>query len=315
MLGAYFGSTKIIQGAAGLGQGPLTAYADGVVGGSVQNPEMPGPLTSYHDGSLGAADGMLSAFADGVVGGAPPEFQMPGKLAAYHDGSLGWYDQAAHGLGQDENDTSAWNNGVLGPHQDDMTAVGPLQSYHDGSLGAYATAMGADPAPTLDLGDAHTMQELKTAMALTAPGQTATPDAQKVYTPDWYTNGIWDPQATLLWEYIVSAIPAFKGKSVSIDIGAQSYPNAVGIGFLVAALSAPQSGTYGPDYMKANLPILYSWFTAGGGNVLPPFLSLADKTTGTRSDSTSIKMSTIAMYGLGAVAALGLVLVLRKKRK
>jgi hypothetical protein len=35
MLGAYFGSTRITQGAGGLGQdGELQAYADGVVGGN-----------------------------------------------------------------------------------------------------------------------------------------------------------------------------------------------------------------------------------------------------------------------------------------
>ena len=59
-LGAYFGSTRITQGAGGLGQdGPLMAYADGVVGG---NPDesTPGQLFAYHDGSLGLGqDGPL----------------------------------------------------------------------------------------------------------------------------------------------------------------------------------------------------------------------------------------------------------------
>jgi hypothetical protein len=52
-MGAYFGSTRINEGAAGLGQGPLQAFADGVVGGAASNPDMPGPLQAYHDGSLG----------------------------------------------------------------------------------------------------------------------------------------------------------------------------------------------------------------------------------------------------------------------
>ncbi len=316
-MGAYFGSTKIIQGAAGLGDGPLQAFADGVVGGSAENPDMPGPLFAYHDGSLGDADGQLLAFADGVVGGAPPAYQMPGELLAYKDGSLGWYDQAAQGIGATDEEvdpTSSWHDGILGSRTVNIPG-GTLMAYHDGSLGAYARAIGAAEQNVLDLGDANVLKELKTAMALIAPENTATMEAQKVYTPDWYTSGVWDPQASLLWQYIVSKTAAFKGKTVSADMGANSYPNATGIGFMVAALSAPQSGTYGPEWTKNNLPALYAWFTSGGGTVLPPYLSLADKTKGVRAATSEMKMSTVAMYGLGAVALLGVVLVMRKKRR
>ncbi len=317
-LGAYFGSTRIVQGAGGLGDdGVLTAYADGVVGGKEPNPEMPGPLTAYHDGSLGRMArqygggdaGPLMAWADGIVGGNPPDGSNPGKLASYHDGSLGWYDQAAAGIGDAE--PGAFDDGIFGVSERPR-APGPLMAYHDGSLGAYARAIGAAAENVLDLGDAHVLQELKTAMSLVAPEQTLTVDGQKVYTPDWYTSGIWDPQASLLWQYIVQKTPSFSGKTVSVDLGAQSYPNATGIGFIVAALAAPQSGTYGPDYVKKNLPALYAWFSAGGGVVLPPYLSLADKTKGVRAPSET-KMSTVAMYGLGAAALFGLALVFWRK--
>ena len=320
-LGAYFGSTRIVQGAAGLGEdGMLQAYADGVVGGKENDPEMPGPLQSYHDGSLGRMvhqygggdSGDLLAYADGVVGGNPPD-STEGKLFAYHDGSLGFLDQGARGVGQD--DASAWHDGILGGRTIDMKPPGPLQAYKDGSLGAYRRAIGAAAQNVLDLGDANVMKELKTALALIAPGQTASVEGQKVYTSDWYTNGIWDPPASLLWQYIASSTPSFSGKVVSADIGgSQSYPNATGIGFVVAALAAPQAGTYGPDWVKNNLPALYAWFTAGGGTVLPPYLSLADKTTGDRAGTGgAVQMGKVAMYGLGAVVALGVAFVLWKK--
>lgn len=318
-MGAYFGSTKIVQGAAGLGQdGPLMAHTDGVFGGrSPSDPSMPGPLTSYHDGSLGDSEGQLLAYADGTVGGAPPEFQMPGQLHSYHDGSLGWYDQGAQGIGaSDEMDpTSVWHDGVLGNRGSGMPGFGPLQSYHDGSLGAYARAIGAAAENVLDLGDPNVMKEMKSALAFMAPEQTLTPDGQKTFTPDWYTNGIWDPASSQIWQYIVSKTPAFSGKDVSLTVGTQTYPNATGIGFVVGALAAPQSGTYGPEYVKKNLPALYAWFSAGGGTVLPPYLSLGDKTKGVRGAPSEVKMSTVAMYGLGAVALFGVALAFMKKKR
>jgi hypothetical protein len=266
---------------------------------------MPGALLSYHDGSLGDSEGQLLAFADGVVGGAPPVYQMPGELAAFHDGSLG----------QTEDDPiSVWHDGVLGNRSSGMPGFGPSAAYQDGSLGAYARAIGAAAENLLDLGDANVMKELKTALAFMAPEMTLTPDGQKIFTSDWYTNGIWDPASSQLWQYIVSKTPAFSGKDVSQAIDSQTYPNGAGIGFVVGALAAPQSGTYGPDYVKKNMPALYAWFTAGGGTVLAPFLSLTDKTQGVRGTSSAVKMSTVAMYGLGAVALFGLALVFMKKR-
>jgi hypothetical protein len=320
-LGAYFGTARIVQGAGGLGAEEfLQAYADGSVGGREQNPEMPGPLTAYHDGSLGRMShqygggdsGELAAWADGVVGGNPPDGSGSGQLFAYHDGSLGAEASPAT-IGDD---ISSYHDGVLGDRRNQVVpGFGPLQSFQDGSLGAYARAIGAAAENVLDLGDANVLKELKVAMSLIAPEQTLTPDGQKVYTPDWYTSGIWDPQASLLWQYIVSKTSAFKGKVVSVDLGAQSYPNATGIGFMVAALAAPHAGTYGPDYVKKTFPALYAWFSAGGGTVLPPFLSLTDKTKGVRGAAgLEMSMTTVAFAGLGAVALLGLALMLRKKK-
>lgn len=301
MLGAYFGSTRITQGAGGLGQdGPLQAFADGVVGGTAESADMPGPLFAYHDGSLGQ-DGPLMSYADGVVGGDTTDADSPGPLFAYKDGSLG------RALGDDaETPISAFRDGSLGERYDGMNTFGPLLAYHDGSLGATQVA--------LDLGDQSAMTEVKAMMSLLAPEQTLSAEAQKVYTPDWYTSGIWDPQASLLWQYIVSKTGALSGKDVSISAGDQTFPNATGVGFMVATIGAPTATAYGPEYLKKNFPILAAWFGAGGGAVLAPYLSLADKTREQRAGAGGgTKMSSMAMWGLGAVALLGVALVFRRK--
>jgi hypothetical protein len=245
-------------------------------------------------------DGPLMAYADGVVGGQAADADMPGPIVAYHDGSLG-------DAGDDDaTPVDAFHDGVLGPHYDGMDTFGPLMAYHDGSLGATQVS--------LDLGDQSALTEVKSMMALLAPEQTLTADGQKVYTPDWYTSGIWDPQASLLWQYIVSKTAAFSGKDVSVTAGDQTYPNATAIGFMVSTIGAPTASSYGPDYLKKNFPILSAWFSAGGGPVLAPYLSLADKTREERAGAGGgTKMSTMAMYGLGAVALLGLALVFRRK--
>ena len=308
-LGAYFGSTRITQGAGSLGQdGPLQAYADGVVGGNAAE-STPGALFAYQDGSLGQ-DGPLQAYADGTPGGVEPNPDMPGPLQSYHDGSLG-------GLGDDDASTpiSVWHDGVLGNRRSGMSTFGPNQAYQDGSLGEYFSGIGATTAMTLDLGDQSAMTELKAMMALMAPEQTLTADGQKVYTPDWYTSGIWDPQASLLWQYIVSKSAALSGKDVSVTSGNQTFPNATGVGFMIAMIAAPSSSTYGPDYAKKSFPIITSWYAAGGGPVLAPYLSLTDKTKDQRATASLFGLSNMALYGLGAAALLGLALVFLRKRR
>jgi len=340
MLGAYFGSTRITQGAGGLGDdAPLQAYADGVVGGNAAE-STPGQLFAYHDGSLGGLgqDGPLQAYADGTVGGAAENPDMPGPLFAYHDGSLG--------MGADDDDAatpiSVWHDGVLGNRRDGMDSFGPLQSFQDGSLGEYFSGVGSDLHPprmrdpinrrrrqfnmnvmrgfgdttpvTLDLGDQMALQEVKSMMALLAPEQTLTADGQKVYTPDWYTSGIWDPQASLLWQYIVSKSAALSGKDVSVTSGAQTFPNGTGVGFMIGTIAAPTTATYGPDYAKKSFPIVTSWYAAGGGPVLAPYLSLTDKTKQQRATASLLGLSTMAWYGVGAAALLGVALMMRRKR-
>jgi hypothetical protein len=346
-LGAYFGSTKITQGAGGLGQGPLQAYADGVVGGSAASAEMPGPLFAYSDGSLGLGQGPLQAYSDGVFGGSPDESAMPGPLFAYSDGSLGLGDASAGSLfayadgvvGGSPADASmpgplrsyndgslgdtdeaggtpisVYNQGILGPHYEGMNTFGPLRAFNDGSLGAGAPA--AVTGMTLDLGDAATLAEVKSLMALSSGDYALSQTAQATYTPDFYTSGIWEPAASVLWQYIVSASPLFSSKAVSASAGAQTYPNSTGLGIMIDTMVNVFAGG-GADFVKKSMPNLYAWFAGGGGPVLAPYLTLADKTKGARGDTAGAAapmMSTMAMYGLGAVALLGIALVLRRKR-
>lgn len=74
---AYYGSTTINQGAAGLGQftGKLQAYADGVVGGPPGG-AMPGSLMSFRDGSLGK----FFKYPGGASGLGQTNYALPTNL-------------------------------------------------------------------------------------------------------------------------------------------------------------------------------------------------------------------------------------------
>jgi len=308
-LGAYFGSTKITQGAGGLGQtGPLQAYADGVIGGSAASAEMPGPLQSFHDGSLGQT-GPLQAYADGIVGGSASNAEMPGPLFAYHDGSLGEGPTSDDAGGTP---ISVFQDGIF-ERSESSPNFGPLQAFHDGSLGVFG-GLGAD-ALTLDLGDQATLTEVKTLLSMASGGYAASTDAQKVYTPDFYTSGIWEPSASALWQYIVSNIPQMSGKNVSDSAGGRTFPNALGLGIIVGFMAAPSTSALGPDWVKKNMPNLFAWFTGGAGPVLPPYFTLADKTKGQRASTGGAKASMMVWYGVGAAALLGVALVMMRKKR
>lgn len=335
-LGAYFGSTKIVQGSGGLGQGPLQAFADGVVGGNATSADMPGPLFAYQDGSLGAAP--LQAYADGVVGGSAEDADMPGSLLAYEDGSLGphfsgmQYSDSGGGVGPGSGGGSggeamadmpapvlSYQDGVFGGRGGTCGLggpVGPLQAFHDGSLGAIsADAPAAVGGATLDLGDAATLGEVKGLILLMSG--TALLTAQQILEKlpaDWVTNGIWDTPSSQLWQLFVSINPNFKGLAVSTQVGSQVVPNAQALAWLVATVTAPVQGSPGVDWAKKSIPNLYGWVAAGGGPVLAPYLSLEDKVKGVRGDATTTKANMMAWYGLGAAALLGVALVLSKKR-
>jgi len=394
-LGAYFGSTRIVQGAAGLGddsEAPLMAFQDGLFSGHFPGPGIvpggayPGLLSSYQDGSLG--DAPLQAFADGVVGGQPDDptegalvsfedgiferrhqlayFSDPnvgggpgtapagsgdggaetpsdmdshgglldasgggsamGPINSYQDGIFGGGRGAVCGLGDvkdepqsdDEAPVMAYNEGVFGSRGERIMA-GQLMSYHDGSLGALAVESSPSDvtAHSLDLGEPQTLSEVKALIAYSSGGYALSSEAQKTYTPEWYTSGIWEPSASSLWQFVASAVPAFSGKEVSGQAGAQTYPNGMAIGYLYSALAAPQANALGPDQAGKMFPTISAWFNSKGTNVLPPYLSITDKTKGQRAPEAaapSISYGKMAMWGLGAAALLGAALVLTRKR-
>ena len=373
MLGAYFGSTKIVQGAAGLGQDdPLTAYSDGVVGGGQYGETYPGLLFSYKDGSLGAAplqayadgsvggrvndvEGALFAYDDGIFGSQPAvEYDgstggsssgsgptlpggsagggggggggnnmadMPAPVFAYQDGVFGGRG-ATCGLGEEshpntyDSDTPvmSYHEGILGPHYEGMSTFGPLTAFHDGSLGADAPTSVA--APILDLGDTAALTEVKMLLAYSSGGFALSTEGQKTYTQDFYTSGIWEPSASALWQYVLSAVAAFSGKEVSGSAGNQTFPNGLGIAYLYGLLAAPSANAMGPDAAAKMFPIITAWFLGKGTDVAPPYLTLADKTKGRRgSTEAGMSTSTMAMWGLGAAALLGVALVFSKKKR
>jgi hypothetical protein len=360
-LGAYFGSTKIVQGAGGLGQGPLQAYADGSVGGNAASAETPGRLFAYSDGSLGAAP--LLAYADGSVGGSADNPDMPGSLFSYQDGVLGPYPSGgpySEGPGDSQGGSPGGNGGVadqprsllayqdgvlggrgcagLGNDEADGTPIsvyqqgifdaaarnanfGPLRSYQDGSLGVVADAAAG---PALDLGDEKILMEVKSLIGLMSPEQTMTEAGMTAYPAEYYTSGIWEPGASAIWQYFVSKTAAFSGRTVSESGGNQTWPNALGVGYMIALLSTPTTDNpYGEKFVKEQVPSLFAWFSAvtagASGNepvTLAPYLSLADKVKGQRANAGgAMKASTMAWYGLGAAALLGVGLVMTRGKK
>src|SRR5260221_456914 len=132
----------------------------------------------------------------------------------------------------------------------------------------------------------------------------------QLYPPEYYTSGIWEPESSLLWEHVRDKAP--RGSAFSADAGSQVYPNAAGVGWMAATIGAPTATSYGPAYLAASFPTVNAWLLAGGGRIVPPFLSITDKAKGVVGGGSTAKMSTMAMYGMGAVALLGLALVLRK---
>lgn len=342
-LGAYFGTSRIQEGAAGLGadvrrlrgaRAPARAWQYyrphqstrglGVDYRRVMPRAKPrwqtysstsgmggAPLLAYRDGSLGddaSTPEPIQAFADGVIGGSPMDPEMPGALLAYRDGSLG-EDVSTDPM---EADLASFHDGILGGPTDPRPYPGELLAYHDGSLGSYLGAIDAAANNVLDMGNPGVLKEVKAMMSLIAPEVTLTQAGQQLYPAEFYTSEIWEPEASLLWEHVRQKAPS--GSSFSTEGGSQVFPNAAGIGWMAATIGAPQSQAFGPQYLATNFPAVSTWFSAGGGTVKPPFLSLSDKVKGKQGGGGMLQMSTAAWAGVGAVALFGLVLFAKKKK-
>lgn len=298
--------------------------------------------------AIGQFDGKLASFADGILGGKPRDPSMPGPDGAYRDGVLGrvqlWsvnrsarrraalLHNAQRGVGQTDGELAAYADGVVGGPAW-TGGEGLLAAYRDGSLGEYFSGIGeyvlagiGATGEALDLTGPAAIRETKAAMALMVPGVALSQQGQATYTAGWYDSGIWDEAAAQLWFQAASELAAAVGHktdhavdptslTVMTDDPTRIYPNGAGIAAMVGMLT--DSPDYGPAYVTANFPELAAFVSAGGQTVLPPFYSIEDKVRGESSGGPAMAgMSQMAMYGIGAAIAAGVVIaVSRRKRR
>jgi hypothetical protein len=387
-IGAYFGNTAIEQGAAGLGDATLAAYADGILGAS--DDSTPGGLTAFNDGSLGDAggdDGTLSAYADGILGA--PGGPADGSLTAFNDGSLGlggfhatsvpdqdfsfvatrwsnapmradriealrkqanlWY--RSRRMAQDDkvlahflfrwyraphvganiyalqSNFAAWRAGKMqasssggGSHTEtapsNLRGVGEYFAPAAG-MGEYfaADGLGVIAGNVLNLTDPAVVKEVKTAISMVVPAVTTTTAAQAVYNDSYYANGLWDTPATSAWfqaAQVLGTATQTPAASLNVTDGTNMYPNAAGIAaigaFLTAQLGQP---------LATNFPRMAAFINSHGTDVAQPYYTVTDKARGdSDSGATMASMTKMGLYGLGAVALIGVVVAVtgRKKR-
>ncbi len=335
MLGSYFSSygTPIHAGAAGLGeyfdaaQGaapppPVSSFQDGVFGGGSADVyttvvgDDPGPLRAYRDGSLGACAGCgvgeyeqaaaglgYPLFIDGKPVDAPVSIYhgpQEGRLMAFRDGSLGEYFAGG---------------------------IPPAGAFRSGVLGAIVPGGGANPK-VVDMTNPGVLKEVKVAVAMFVPEiamvhESVNPAPNvgaKYYDPAFYESPLWDAKAEELWTAAVQKLSkAMKlpAEEVSQSSKGHSYPTPGGLAAVIAAgVGAPVGD---PAGFPTNFPNLYGFQTAvvaAKGNlkdfkVLPPFFTTEEKVKG--KAATFAGMSTGVILGIGAVAAIGAFLLLRKK--
>ena len=313
--------------------GPLRSHQDGSLGSLglplfVNGNEIIEPVSIAHGarpatdgGTLGTGGGQSSVVSDGGTlgagasqnGAAMPE-QMPGSLIAYREG-------------------------ILGQPQYSRDMPGPLQAMYGGTVGAppYAEAprftwptagLGAAPDPqVLDLSAPAVVKEMKAALAIATPAVAMTEEGLNYFTEDFYQSPYWGPKASELFaawldqfeETAAAAQQAASRSGLSVDVPGGLYPTPQGA-ITVAMMGVGSPGTPGnPEYFRSNFPALSAFVLAGVATemdlsdfvVVPPFFSESERLRETKG----VKMSTIALVGLGVVGALGAAVVIGTRRR
>lgn len=180
------------------------------------------------------------------------------------------------------------------------------------------SGLGAASAGVLDMTDAATVRELKTALAY-GWGESLTQENQRIWDAAFFESPIWGPKASDLtdrWAAQTLALPDtgdLTRAALVVDTPRGSYLTAQGVGTLIAlGVGAPMVGLN----FAGDFPILSAWMAAtqqdpASASVTPPYFSESDRTGG----GLGINMSTVALVGLGAVGLIGAVIVLGGRRK
>jgi hypothetical protein len=336
---AYYSSSgqKIRQGAAGIGSffsgqpAWAGAYKDGSLG-EYFGGDAPW-AGSYKDGSLGRSEGGLNygparAFRDGSIGAV--EQAAAGVGAAYEQAAAGiglGYPLLVDGMPVDQPITIYHGPPMSGCTACGQVPYGPLRARKDGVLGAVDDAVNAN---TLDLQNASALKEMKMAMAQFAPeaALVQTPDTDpsigNAYFDDaFYASPIWDVKADKLWWICQTKLLAMPNSiykapgDITQTKGTHNWPKPAGVA--AVSMLGPGNPQQGANYFQTNYPILYAYnqaIQAAGGSlskfkVTEPFFTQAEVVKG--KGFSFAGMGVGALLGLGAVAAVGGFLLLRRK--
>jgi len=280
------------QAQAGLGQGneaETPAVIDAPAPGIPSLPQ--GPARAFRDGTFGRRApetyGVnILPFRDGVFGpGLGAEEQTPQSLSpelphgarAFRDGTFGRRAPAPYGV-----DLYPWRDGVFGP------------------------ALGQVAGPVLDLNDVETLKELKSILNLLVGSYT------------YEQEGWGQPSEAAYVTFVEEQTPGYADKDELYQRSdGVSYPTARGIFVLFNATAQEWRKTFGPaagDERNALMyPIIAEFlqrYEAADmdGTVIPPGATQEGEPGG------GIKVNTVVMWGLGAVAV-GLGVVALSKRK
>jgi hypothetical protein len=316
--GAYYGAnTTIEQAAAGLGSMPpyVEAYRSGSLGMGVPPRDRggarrrtfrvprvhldvrPGSFSEYFSGVIGQPP--IESHDEGVLGQPPIDAYKDGvfgqpAVEAYRSGSLGWGAEVAHGIG-------------MPPR---------VEAYHSGSLGASGSAM-----PVLDLGDPQVMKDVKTAIAMNPKliAKTMSPEGQKMWAPEFYTDGVWNSRATSLWDFAVMAYPSLQNETTQLGVEPRPggkcpnvrVPTGKGVMLILGTGLAQPIAAYKEVWKPENFPTLFPWYgtalRAGGGVVNAYSLC--------KPIGAPLDMKTAAMWGVGGIAVVGVVMAIFGKKK
>jgi hypothetical protein len=310
----------------GAGAPVAQAYKDGSLGSLgdmyVNGQRVDSPITITESNSLGP--GGQNGGADVTDGGTlgPGASQLPG----------------ASGFEEDPGLLNAWQDGVLGnpPYSESMP--GPLRAQNQGIVGdppydhapgyvwptvpvsGLGVVGGTSPAQ-LDLKDPATVREVKMTLAYLW-GEALSQDNQRIWDQEFYESAIWGPKASDLtdrWAQMVLSHPdtgpeATRGTLV-VETPRGTYPTLGGMMWCALMLEAASQMDNPLDF-QGGFPILYAWLQTIKGDpeaatLVPPYFSESDRVAA----ANGIKMSTVALVGLGAVGLIGAAIVLGGRKK
>jgi hypothetical protein len=288
----------------------LMAYRDGALGGPLylNGQLLSEPVTITHAGGGEGSDGGVLGPGAAEGSGAEGAESSPGLLTAYREGILGSppYIQAMPGRRR------AYREGIIGaPAYDEMATL----ELPVAGLGAAANGT------TLNLKAADVVRQVKEALALSW-GEPMTEVGQQTWDRAFYDSPIWGAKSTELargWaEYIVAhpnTEPGVTTGLLLVETPKGAYPTPIGVNAMIMTGIAVLEGVD----MNARYPDLAAWMAAGMGGAAPdsfeviaPNFSEAERIA---AETGGVKMSTVALVGLGAVGLIGAVVVLKGRRK